>query len=67
MLAEATGPAVDPPVEGLIDGNSVALPALADKWCYIKHVLFLQEDFWTEKPLIQSLIEDAGHVCLFLP
>jgi hypothetical protein len=27
----------------------------------------LREDFQTEKPLIQSIIEDAGHVCIFLP
>src|SRR6266566_82527 len=30
-------------------------------------VLVLQEDFQSEKPLIQSIIENAGHVCLFLP
>ncbi len=30
-------------------------------------VLVLQEDFRSEKPLIQSIIENAGHVCLFLP
>ena len=67
MFAEAAGPAVDPPAEGLIDGDSVAPPAPADKWCCMERVLSLQEDFRTEKPLIQLLIEDAGHVCLFLP
>jgi len=30
-------------------------------------VLVLQEDFQIEKPLIQSVIKDARHVCLFLP
>jgi len=38
-----------------------------DEWCCMHRVLSLQEDFRTEKPLVQSIIEDAGHVCLFLP
>ncbi len=38
-----------------------------DEWCCMHHILLLQEDFQTEKPLVQSIIEDAGHVCLFLP
>ena len=25
------------------------------------------KDFQMEKPLIQSIIKDAGHICLFLP
>jgi len=42
-------------------------PAAVDEWCCMYRVLSLQEDFLTEKPLIQSVIEEAGHVCLFLP
>jgi hypothetical protein len=38
-----------------------------DEWCCMHRVLTLQEDFRLEKPLIQSIIEDAGNVCLFLP
>ena len=38
-----------------------------DEWCCMHRVLSLQVDFRTEKPLVQSIIEDAGHVCLFLP
>jgi len=38
-----------------------------DEWCCMHRVLSLQEDFQMEKPLVQSIIEDAGHVCLFLP
>jgi hypothetical protein len=38
-----------------------------DNWCCMYRVLSLQDDFQQEKPLIQSIIEDAGHVCLFLP
>ena len=41
--------------------------AAVDEWCCMYRVLALQEDFLTEKPMIQSLIEEAGHVCLFLP
>jgi hypothetical protein len=33
----------------------------------MQHVLSFQDDFWMERPLIQSLIEDSGHICLFLP
>ncbi len=44
------------------------MPSSTDnEWCCMHHILLLQEDFWTEKPLIQSIIEDARHVCLFLP
>ena len=39
----------------------------ADEWCCMYCVLSLQEDFQSEKPLVQMIIEDAGHVCLFLP
>ncbi len=42
-------------------------PAAVDEWCCMYRVLSLQEDFLTEKPLTQSVIEEAGHVCLFLP
>ena len=38
-----------------------------DEWCCMHRVLMLQEDFQSEKPLIQSIIEDVGHVCIFLP
>lgn len=38
-----------------------------DEWCCMYRVLSLQEDFLAEKPMIQTVIETAGHVCLFLP
>ena len=41
--------------------------AAIDEWCCMYRVISLQEDFLMEKPLIQSVIEKAGHVCLFLP
>ncbi|EKM78048.1 hypothetical protein AGABI1DRAFT_42629, partial [Agaricus bisporus var. burnettii JB137-S8] len=33
----------------------------------MQRVLSLQEDFQNEKPLLQLIIEQAGHKCLFLP
>jgi len=43
------------------------VPSIAiDKWCCMSRVLSLQEDFQNEQPLIQTIIENAGHVCLFL-
>ena len=35
--------------------------------CCMRRVLSLQPDFQCEKPLLQLLIEKAGHKCLFLP
>ena len=35
--------------------------------CCMQCVLFLQPDFVNEKPLLQLVIEKAGHKCLFLP
>ena len=35
--------------------------------CCMQRTLSLQEDFLQEKPLIQLVIEKAGHKCLFLP
>jgi len=38
---------------------------LAD--CCMQRLLSLQDDFKNEKPLLQLIIEGAGHTCLFLP
>jgi len=37
------------------------------KDCCMQHVLSLQPYFWAEKPLLQLVIEKAGHKCFFLP
>lgn len=37
------------------------------KTCCMRRVLSLQPDFVAEKPLLQVIIEKAGHKCLFLP
>jgi hypothetical protein len=38
-----------------------------ENWCCMHRVLLLQEDFMTEKPLLQHYLEGWGHVCMFLP
>ena len=65
-LAEAMGQddAVSTEDTTLVDSR---ISSSADEWCCMYHVLSLQEDFQSEKPLVQMIIEDAGHVCLFLP
>lgn len=35
--------------------------------CCMQRVLSLQSDFQNEKPLLQLIIEQAGHKCVFLP
>jgi hypothetical protein len=35
--------------------------------CCMQRVLSLEEDFRLEKPLLQVIIEKAGHKCFFLP
>jgi hypothetical protein len=35
--------------------------------CCLKRILELQPDFAKQKPLVQDVIEAAGHLCIFLP
>ncbi|KAG1809072.1 uncharacterized protein BJ212DRAFT_1484568 [Suillus subaureus] len=35
--------------------------------CCFKQILKLQPDFVEQKPLVQDVIEAAGHLCIFLP
>lgn len=37
------------------------------KWSCMYWVLSLQDNFQTKKPQLQLIIEEAGHICLFLP
>jgi hypothetical protein len=68
-LADAMGQDDSIKEEDIKHMENTVLPIADDNegWCCMYRVLALQEDFQTEKPLIQSIIEDAGHVCLFLP
>jgi hypothetical protein len=44
-----------------------AAPTPVSDWCCMYRVLSLQEDFTTEKPMLQHYIEGRGHICMFLP
>lgn len=68
-FVEATGEDGTASTEDIALANSdtPSIPDVSDEWCCMYRVLALQEDFRLEKPLIQLLIEEAGHVCLFLP
>ena len=68
VFAELAGQEDAASAEDIVIANSVT-PSTSDnsEWCCMQRVLSLQEDFRTERPLIQTLIEDAGHICLFLP
>ena len=35
--------------------------------CCNKHILECQQDFFTQKSLVQEVIEATGHLCIFLP
>jgi hypothetical protein len=37
------------------------------KTCCWSKILSSQSDFTSKRPLLQTIVEDAGHVCLFLP
>ncbi|POW23227.1 hypothetical protein PSHT_00407 [Puccinia striiformis] len=37
------------------------------KNCCWSSIISQQSDFMNERPLLQAIIEDAGHICLFLP
>jgi hypothetical protein len=41
-------------------------PELSTSCCWSK-IMASQSDFLNEQPLLQQIIKDAGHVCLFLP
>ena len=38
-----------------------------DDWCCMYRVISLQEDFRTEKPMIQHFLEENGQICTFSP
>jgi hypothetical protein len=50
---------------GVSEKESVDLSR--SKTCCMRRILSLQPDFLAEKPLLQVIIEKAGHKCLFLP
>ncbi|PLW54798.1 hypothetical protein PCANC_03715 [Puccinia coronata f. sp. avenae] len=51
-----------------IDSNLADLgDTSSNNECCWSKILSQQSDFVNEQPLLQSIIEDAGHICLFLP
>jgi len=67
MLAEVAGQEDAASLEDMTIADSVTPPTSDNIWCCMQRVLSMQEDFQTERPLIQTLIENSGHICLFLP
>jgi hypothetical protein len=53
--------------EDIMHADTEAPSIAEDQWCCMYHILALQEDFQLERLLIQTITENAGHVCLFLP
>ena len=50
------------------DEDSPSLDAyLPTSTCCMRRIMSLQKDFCSEKPLLQIIIEEAGHKCYFLP
>jgi len=57
-------------IEGLVEQGASEMEAEDlehAKDCCMQQVLSLQPDFQAEKPLLQLVIKQAGHKCLFLP
>ena len=50
-----------------IDAADASIPESTNDWCCMYRVTSLQEDFKTEKPMIQHFLEDQGHKVVFLP
>jgi len=67
-LADTMGQDDSVKVEDINLIENVAPPITNDDegWCCMYRVLAQQKDFQNEKPLIQTVIENVGHVCLFL-
>jgi hypothetical protein len=66
-LADAMGQDDAISAQDVSEAEGAVLSVAIDEWCCMSRVLSLQEDFRNERPLIQTIIENAGHVCLFLP
>jgi hypothetical protein len=56
-------------LSGLAASNDTSQVAAEsnDPTCCWSKIMSCQSDFVNEHPLLQTIIEDAGHVCLFLP
>ncbi|POW15576.1 hypothetical protein PSHT_06968 [Puccinia striiformis] len=50
-----------------VEVDSTVMAPSQSKTCCWSKILASQSDFQAEKPLLQMIIEEAGHQCLFLP
>lgn len=57
----------DEPEETDDDLDARYIPAATGAHCCMRKVISEQDDFLNEKPLLQIIIEQAGHKCYFLP
>jgi hypothetical protein len=64
LLREAQA-AADEPLEE--SGNTILRVDSSCTDCCMKKMIANQQDFRSERPLIQLIIEEAGHKCWFLP
>jgi hypothetical protein len=64
LLREAQA-AADEPLEE--SGNTILRVDSSRTDCCMKKMIANQQDFRSERPLIQLIIEEAGHKCWFLP
>ena len=65
QLLHETQAAADEPLEEA--GNTVLQVDSNHTDCCMRKMVASQQDFRSEKPLIQLIIEEAGHKCWFLP
>ena len=67
-IAEAEAAGQDETVtDADIKAAYVIVPDSNSDWCCMHRVISLQEDFKTEKPMIQHFLEGRGHKVIFLP
>lgn len=50
-----------------LDCSKAKKTCLTDNTCYARRVMGAQEDFKSQRSLVQEVVEEAGHMCIFLP
>lgn len=58
----------DNALESLLDDAIAApVPLATSRFCCMEKCLSTEQDFVQEKPLLQLVVEEAGHMCILLP
>lgn len=61
-------PNIDNALESIQDDAGAALaPQATGRFCCMEKCLSTEQDFVEEKPLLQLVVEEAGHMCILLP